>query len=97
MLRPSIEEIVRAGLAFNPRLLMGLEDIRSSVVVLFDDLERLGVDYVLVGGVALLSYVEGRNTPGSGAGRLASEGSPEPRRGFLGTQAKPWLTRRGPR
>lgn len=62
MLRPSIEEIVRAGLAFNPRLLMGVEDIRSSIVVLFDDLERLNVDYVLVGGVALLSYVEGRNT-----------------------------------
>lgn len=62
MLRPPIEEIVRAGLAFNPRLPMGVEDIRSSIVILFDDLERLGVDYVLVGGVALLSYVEGRNT-----------------------------------
>jgi hypothetical protein len=62
MLGPPIEEIVRAGLAFNPRLPMGVDDIRSSVVVLFDDLERLGVDYVLVGGVALLSYVEGRNT-----------------------------------
>lgn len=62
MLRPPIEEIVRAGLAFNPRLPMGVEDIRSSIVVLFDDLERLGIDYVLVGGVALLSYVEGRNT-----------------------------------
>ncbi|MFS8070180.1 MAG: hypothetical protein ACMG6S_27775, partial [Byssovorax sp.] len=62
MLRPPIEEIVRAGLAFNPRLPMGVDDIRSSIVVLFDDLERLGIDYVLVGGVALLSYVEGRNT-----------------------------------
>jgi hypothetical protein len=62
MLGPPIEEIVRAGLAFNPRLPMGVDDIRSSVVILFDDLERLGVDYVLVGGVALLSYVEGRNT-----------------------------------
>ena len=41
---------------------MGVLDIRSSVVALFDELDRLQVDYVLVGGVALLSYVEGRNT-----------------------------------
>jgi hypothetical protein len=62
MVGPPIEEVVRAGLAYNPRLPMAVDDIRSSIAALFDDLERLGVDYVLVGGVALLSYVEGRNT-----------------------------------
>ena len=29
---------------------------------LFEELETKQVDYVLVGGVALLSYVDGRNT-----------------------------------
>jgi hypothetical protein len=62
MLGPPIEEVVCAGLACNPRLPMAVDNIRASITALFDDLERLGVDYVLVGGVALLSYVEGRNT-----------------------------------
>jgi hypothetical protein len=62
MLGPPIEEVVCAGLACNPRLPMSADNIRASIAALFDELERLGVAYVLVGGVALLSYVEGRNT-----------------------------------
>jgi hypothetical protein len=37
-------------------------DLRPAIESLFDELERNAVDYVLVGGIALLSYVEGRNT-----------------------------------
>ena len=37
-------------------------DLRPAVDGLFDELEAKGVDYVLVGGVALLSYIDGRNT-----------------------------------
>ncbi len=38
------------------------EDFLQSVDALFDALTEQDVDYVLVGGIALLSYVEGRNT-----------------------------------
>jgi hypothetical protein len=37
-------------------------DLRPAVEALFDELDAKDVDYVLVGGVALLAYVEGRNT-----------------------------------
>lgn len=40
-----------------------MEDrLLQAVVDFFDLLEERGVDYLLVGGVALLNYVEGRNT-----------------------------------
>ncbi len=56
-----IDEIVQNAHAFDPRASM-TTDLRPAVEALFDELEGKGVDYVLVGGVALLSYVEGRNT-----------------------------------
>lgn len=59
---PPIEEIVQAGLAFNPRLVMPIDDVRAKVGALFQTLEAEGIPYPLVGGVALLSYVQGRNT-----------------------------------
>lgn len=37
-------------------------DLRPAVEALFRELHEKNLDYVLVGGVALLSYVEGRNT-----------------------------------
>jgi len=57
----AIDEIVQNAHAFDPRAAM-TTDLRPAVEALFDELETKGVDYVLVGGVALLSYVEGRNT-----------------------------------
>ncbi len=59
---PPIEEIVQAGLAFNPRLRMPIDDVRAKVGALFQTLDDGGIPYLLVGGVALLSYVNGRNT-----------------------------------
>ena len=56
-----IAEIVQNAHDFNPRGRM-TQDLRPAVEALFVELEREHVDYVLVGGVAVLSYVEGRNT-----------------------------------
>ncbi len=58
---PRIAEILQSAHAFDPRAPM-TTDLRPAVDALFDELEAKGVDYVLVGGVALLSYIEGRNT-----------------------------------
>lgn len=41
---------------------MSADSLLSQVERLFDLLESRKVDYVLVGGIALLTYVEGRNT-----------------------------------
>jgi hypothetical protein len=38
------------------------QDLRPAIEALFLELEQKNLDYVLVGGVAVLSYVEGRNT-----------------------------------
>jgi hypothetical protein len=57
-----IDEIVENGIAFNLRREMPMYDIRATVRALFADLHTAKIDYVLVGGVALLSYIEGRNT-----------------------------------
>lgn len=56
-----IAEIVQNAHDFNPRGRM-TQDLRPAIEALFLELERKHVDYVLVGGVAVLSYVEGRNT-----------------------------------
>jgi len=61
-MRLPIDEIVENGIAFNLRREMPMYDIRATVRALFADLHTANVDYVLVGGVALLSYIEGRNT-----------------------------------
>src|SRR6266581_8393380 len=57
-----IDEIVENGIVFNLRRKLPMYDIRATVRALFTDLREVKVDYVLVGGVALLSYVPGRNT-----------------------------------
>ena len=57
-----IDEIVENGIVFNLRRKLPMYDIRATVRALFTDLREMKVDYVLVGGVALLSYVPGRNT-----------------------------------
>lgn len=62
MIGPPIGEVVHAGLTFNPRLRVPIEDVRAKVDALFNALDDEKIAYLLVGGVALLSYVEGRNT-----------------------------------
>jgi hypothetical protein len=57
----SIDEILQNAHDFNPGKAM-VVNLRPAVAALFRELEEKEVDYVLVGGVALLSYVEGRNT-----------------------------------
>ena len=61
-MRLQIDEIVENGIVFNLRRKLPMYDIRATVRALFTDLRAVKVDYVLVGGVALLSYVPGRNT-----------------------------------
>lgn len=62
---PHIGEIVQNGVLFNAKQwhkpLMG-DSLLQSVADLFTLLTRRQIDYVLVGGIALLRYVEGRNT-----------------------------------
>ena len=57
----SIDEILQNAHDFNPRQAMTV-DLRPAIEALFRELEEKAIDHVLVGGVALLSYVEGRNT-----------------------------------
>jgi hypothetical protein len=57
-----IDEIIENGIVFNLSRKMTMEDIRSQVRSLFAELRSAKLDYVLVGGLAMLSYVEVRNT-----------------------------------
>ena len=57
-----IDEIIENGIAFNLFSEAPMNDIRGEVRALFAALRDAQVDYVLVGGVAMLSYVEVRNT-----------------------------------
>lgn len=61
-----IGNVIRNGLVFNLKRwgenLMDSNSLLQTVAELFVLLEERGIDYVLVGGVALLAYVEGRNT-----------------------------------
>lgn len=61
-----IGNIVRNGVVFNFRNWRGNEvsadNLLETVARLFALLKERQVDYVLVGGIALLQYVEGRNT-----------------------------------
>lgn len=55
------------GVMFDPKnndqvQSMDLNRLRSSAEQLFDLLDQREIEYVLVGGVAMLAYVEGRNT-----------------------------------
>jgi len=61
-----IGNVLRNAVAFNIKNwlggLMNSDSLIQSVQDLFTILEQRKIDYVLVGGIALLHYVEGRNT-----------------------------------
>ncbi len=57
----SAGEVVHLGRAFNPKN-RGTMDLVGAVPALFNLLRRESVGFALVGGIALLTYVEGRNT-----------------------------------
>ena len=57
-----IDEIIENGIVFNLFREAPMNDIRGEVRALFAALRDAQIDYVLVGGVAMLSYVEVRNT-----------------------------------
>jgi hypothetical protein len=57
-----IDEIIENGIVFNLFSEAPMNDIRGEVRALFAALRDAQVDYVLVGGVAMLLYVEVRNT-----------------------------------
>lgn len=63
---PQIGSVLRNAVAFNfknpPEVIMNADSLLTQVERLFDLLDSRKVDYVLAGGVALLTYVEGRNT-----------------------------------
>jgi hypothetical protein len=63
----SIREVIAHGIVFDPKnsealRTMDFQDLLRSVPRLFELLDQRDVEYVLVGGIAMLVYVEGRNT-----------------------------------
>jgi hypothetical protein len=62
----SVGEIVSNGILFNPKnwdsVMSSADDLIQGVERLFRLLAERQIDYLLVGGIALLSYIEGRNT-----------------------------------
>jgi hypothetical protein len=62
----SIGEVIRNAVVFNPEnrqdILMNSDLLIETVARFFSLLREREIDYVLVGGIALLQYVEGRNT-----------------------------------
>jgi hypothetical protein len=63
---PQIGSTLRNAVTFNfknpPEVIMNADSLLVQVEQLFNLLDSRKVDYVLVGGIALLTYVEGRNT-----------------------------------
>lgn len=63
---PEIGSVLRNAIMFNfknpPEAIMTADSLLGQVQQLFDLLDQRKTDYVLVGGIALLTYVEGRNT-----------------------------------
>jgi hypothetical protein len=63
---PQIGSVLRNAVAFNFKnsleVIMKADSLLAQVEKLFDLLDSRKTDYVLAGGVALLTYVEGRNT-----------------------------------
>ena len=62
-----IGEVVVHGVMFDPKnedalRTMDLDALYKSVQRLFELLDERGVSYLMVGGIAMLAYVEGRNT-----------------------------------
>ena len=64
--RVHIGEVIRNAVLFNPanpqEILMNPDILIETVSRFFSLLHERQIDYVLVGGIALLQYVEGRNT-----------------------------------
>lgn len=58
----AIDQVLEAAQAFDVKNRAPMTDLRSVAEGLFDELEREHADYLLVGGLALLAYIEGRNT-----------------------------------
>jgi hypothetical protein len=63
---PEIGSVLRNAIMFNfknpPEAIMTADSLLGQVQQLFDLFDQRKTDYVLVGGIALLTYVEGRNT-----------------------------------
>jgi hypothetical protein len=63
---PQIGGVLRNAVTFNfkntSEVIMNADSLLTQVEQLFNLLDSRKVDYVLVGGIALLTYVEGRNT-----------------------------------
>jgi len=63
---PQIGSILRNAVTFNfknsPEVIMNADSIPTQVEEFFSLLETRNIEYVLVNGIALLTYVEGRNT-----------------------------------
>jgi len=61
-----IGNVLRNAVTFNfknpPEVIRGAENLVSQTEEFFDLLEARKIDFVLVNGIALLTYVEGRNT-----------------------------------
>ncbi len=63
--RVHIGEVVRNAVLFKPENQEGLvnsDDLIETVAHFFSLLRERQIEYVLVSGIALLQYVEGRNT-----------------------------------
>ena len=65
--RLNIAEVIVNGLVFDPKQSpfireLDVDELLASVPRLFKILDERKVDYLLVGGIAMLVYVEGRNT-----------------------------------
>jgi hypothetical protein len=58
----SIGTIVYLARALRPRSTMPSTTLIATIDALFDELAARGVPYLLVGGIAILTYAEGRNT-----------------------------------
>jgi len=63
---PEIGNVLRNAVTFNLKnpleVIMNADSLLTQVEQLFDLLAARKLDYVLVGGIALLTYVDGRNT-----------------------------------
>jgi hypothetical protein len=63
---PEIGSVLRNAVMFNfknpPEAIMNADSLLAQVQQLFNLLDERKTNYVLVGGIALLTYVEGRNT-----------------------------------
>lgn len=66
MVMVAIGEIVKNGIIFDPKnwqkAMYNTDSLVQIIEHIFDTLNQRNINYLLVGGVALLSYVEGRNT-----------------------------------